>query len=69
MFVIFASGLKYVGVSTTALGWILCAVLLAAATVWLVKTRPWETVAAESAATTSSDTAPARAGPPAPGEP
>ncbi len=41
MFVIFASGLKYVGVSTTALGWILCAVLLAAATVWLAKTRPW----------------------------
>ena len=28
-FVIFASGLKYVGVSTNALGWILCAVLLA----------------------------------------
>ena len=27
-FVIFASGLKYVGVGTTALGWILCAVLL-----------------------------------------
>jgi len=28
-FVILASGLKYVGVGTTALGWILCAVLLA----------------------------------------
>ena len=27
-FVIFASGLKYVGVGTTALGWVLCAVLL-----------------------------------------
>ena len=30
-FVIFASGLKYVGLNTTALGWTLCAVLLAAA--------------------------------------
>ena len=69
MFVIFASGLKYVGVSTTALGWILCAVLLAAATVWLVKTRPWDSVDAAPAATTSTDTAPARAGPPAPDDP
>jgi uncharacterized membrane protein YfcA len=41
-FVIFASGLKYVGVSTTALGWILCAVLLGAATFWLAYVRPWE---------------------------
>jgi uncharacterized protein len=40
-FVIFASGLKYVGVGTTALGWILCAVLLAAAAVWLATARPW----------------------------
>ncbi|HTT87411.1 MAG TPA: sulfite exporter TauE/SafE family protein [Acidimicrobiales bacterium] len=41
-FVIFASGLKYVGLGTTALGWVLCGVLLAAATVWLVEMRPWE---------------------------
>jgi uncharacterized protein len=41
-FVIFASGLKYVGVSTTALGWVLCAVLLGAATFWLAYARPWE---------------------------
>ena len=41
-FVIFASGLKYVGVGTTALGWILCAVLAAAATLWLAIARPWE---------------------------
>ena len=41
-FVIFASGLKYVGVGTTALGWILCALLLAAAVVWLAYLRPWE---------------------------
>jgi uncharacterized membrane protein YfcA len=40
-FVIFASGLKYVGLGTTALGWILCAVLLAAASFWLVQARPW----------------------------
>jgi hypothetical protein len=41
-FVIFASGLKYVGVGTTALGWILCAVLLAAVIVWLAYARPWQ---------------------------
>jgi hypothetical protein len=41
-FVIFASGLKYVGVGTTALGWILCALLLGAATVWLAYVRPWQ---------------------------
>jgi uncharacterized membrane protein YfcA len=40
-FVIFASGLKYVGVGTTALGWILCAVLLAAGAAWLGYARPW----------------------------
>ena len=40
-FVIFASGLKYVGVGTTALGWILCAVLLAGAAAWLATARPW----------------------------
>src|ERR1700730_311939 len=40
-FVIFASGLKYVGVGTTALGWILCAVLLVGASAWLIRRRPW----------------------------
>ncbi|HWC87985.1 MAG TPA: sulfite exporter TauE/SafE family protein [Solirubrobacteraceae bacterium] len=40
-FVIFASGLKYVGVGTTALGWTLCGVLLAAAMGWLAYARPW----------------------------
>jgi uncharacterized protein len=40
-FVIFASGLKYVGVGTTALGWILCAVLLAGGGAWLATARPW----------------------------
>jgi uncharacterized membrane protein YfcA len=41
-FVIFASGLKYVGLGTTALGWVLCAVLLAAASLWLAYARPWQ---------------------------
>jgi hypothetical protein len=40
-FVIAASGLKYVGVGTTALGWILCGVLLAGAVSWLAIKRPW----------------------------
>jgi uncharacterized protein len=42
-FVIFASGMKYVGVGTYALGWILCAVLFAAGASWLVYARPWST--------------------------
>jgi hypothetical protein len=41
-FVIFASGLKYVGVGTTALGWILCSILFGCAVVWLAYARPWE---------------------------
>ena len=41
-FVIFASGLKYVGVATTTLGWILVATLLAMFVVWLGYRRPWE---------------------------
>jgi len=42
-FVVFASGLKYVGVGTEALGWILCGVLLATATAWLTTAKPWRT--------------------------
>jgi uncharacterized protein len=41
-FVIFASGLKYVGVGTTALGWILCVVLIGGGLTWLVLARPWQ---------------------------
>ena len=40
-FVIFASGLKYVGVGTTLLGWVLCAVALTAGCYWLFRTQPW----------------------------
>jgi len=41
-FVIFASGLKYVGLGTTALGWTLCGTLLAGAAAWAAVTRPWQ---------------------------
>jgi uncharacterized membrane protein YfcA len=41
-FVIFASGLKYVGLQTTALGWVLCGMLLIGACLWLTTTRPWQ---------------------------
>ena len=47
-FVIFASGLKYVGLDTIALGWTLCAVLLAAAVLWLTLAKPWRVRPAES---------------------
>ncbi len=40
-FVIFASGLKYAGLGTTALGWVLCATLLGAAVFYLAYVRPW----------------------------
>jgi uncharacterized protein len=39
-FVIFASGLKYAGLGTTALGWTLVVVVLAAAAFWLAYSRP-----------------------------
>ncbi len=39
-FVVAASGLKYVGVGTTALGWLLCGMLFAGAAVWLLYIRP-----------------------------
>jgi hypothetical protein len=41
-FVIFASGLKYVGVGTTKLGWVLVGVLGVAFAAWLLVSRPWE---------------------------
>jgi uncharacterized membrane protein YfcA len=44
-FVIFASGLKYVGINTETLGWLLVATLLAGFLVWLAVKRPWETAA------------------------
>ena len=67
-FVIFASGLKYVGVPTTALGIILGTVLVAALVYWLVRARPWNRLrpAAAGAADESATRATAAngAGPP-----
>jgi uncharacterized membrane protein YfcA len=40
-FVIAASGLKYIGIDTTTLGWILCAALFAIGAAWLWIKRPW----------------------------
>jgi uncharacterized membrane protein YfcA len=40
-FVVAASGLKYVGVGTTTLGWLLCAMLFIGAGIWLAYGRPW----------------------------
>jgi uncharacterized protein len=70
-FVIFASGLKYVGVGTTALGWVLCAVALGGGIYWLVRTQPWRngrevaTKAGQQVATeTAGQTSTSGAGPP-----
>jgi uncharacterized protein len=43
-FVIFASGLKYVGLGTTALGWVLCGVLLAVGAIFVFRTNAWRSV-------------------------
>jgi hypothetical protein len=59
-FVIFASGLKYVGVGTTALGWILCATLLAAGSAG----SPWR---ARGGAPTRTPTSPVPTDPLCPG--
>src|SRR5947209_2349005 len=40
-FVIFASGLKYVGVDTTTLGWVLCGTLLLLGALWAQSAKPW----------------------------
>jgi uncharacterized membrane protein YfcA len=41
-FVIFASGLKYVGLGTTELGWTLCGVLLVGGVLWVWLAQPWQ---------------------------
>lgn len=66
-FVIFASGLKYVGVGTTALGWILVATLLACFSAWLILRQPWRqtpalTVANDAAASSAAVRTPLDAG-------
>jgi uncharacterized protein len=61
-FVIFASGLKYVGLGTTALGWVLVAILLAAAVGWLIWAQPWRGSRLREAPVPAAD-APADPGP------
>jgi uncharacterized protein len=63
-FVIFASGLKYVGVGTEELGWILVATLLVAFVVWLVLRNP---LAVPAAADPAED--PGTASPPPEAQP
>jgi uncharacterized membrane protein YfcA len=62
-FVIFASGLKYVGVGTTTLGWVLAAAIVGAALGWLAWTKPWRNGRAATrtgaAAAPGADPAPA----------
>jgi hypothetical protein len=48
-FVVAASGLKYVGVGTTSLGWLLCGMLFAGAAVWLFYIRPAQKLGAVEA--------------------
>jgi hypothetical protein len=61
-FVILASGLKYIGLGTTELGWTLCGLLLIAALAWLASAKPWRLAAADSDAA-NSDVAAPRDGP------
>jgi uncharacterized protein len=62
-YVIFASGLKYVGVPTTPLGIILAAVAVGGLTWWLVRSRPWRRQAAPVTALAAADGARTAAGP------
>jgi len=49
-FVIFASGLKYIGIGTTQLGWALVATLLTGFVAWLVIKQPWRPTTAVAVA-------------------
>jgi uncharacterized membrane protein YfcA len=53
-FAIYASGLKYVGMATTTLGWVLCGSLLAGGVAWLAIARPWGRLPATQTAGESS---------------
>ena len=72
-FVIFASGLKYIGVGTTALGWILVAVTMGGLVTWLALARPWRSgwprTAAAAAGPSGASTAAAGNGAAAGGPP
>jgi hypothetical protein len=56
-FVILASGLKYVGLGTTELGWTLVGVLAAGFVIWGVVARPWEKLNESDEPSTSDDEA------------
>jgi uncharacterized protein len=56
-FVIFASGLKYAGVGTTALGWILVIVLIGGLLTWLAIARPWRNGSTANTSTANTSTA------------
>jgi uncharacterized membrane protein YfcA len=58
-FVIFSSGLKYVGLATTALGWVLCGLLLLLAALWLAVGRPWRSAGRIPVATAATEPPPA----------
>jgi hypothetical protein len=58
-FAILASGLKYVGLDTTTLGWVLCGTLLAGACAWLVSAKPWTSHAVPDPPPPHSDGEPA----------
>ncbi|HEY4428640.1 MAG TPA: sulfite exporter TauE/SafE family protein [Solirubrobacteraceae bacterium] len=47
-FVVAASGLKYIGIGTTALGWILCGILAVGGAGWVFVKRPWQTADARA---------------------
>jgi uncharacterized membrane protein YfcA len=55
-FAIFASGLKYVGVPTTALGWALLVTLVVGLVSWLAWARPWRASLAANEALDGSET-------------
>ncbi|HEX9063998.1 MAG TPA: sulfite exporter TauE/SafE family protein [Streptosporangiaceae bacterium] len=62
-FVIFASGLKYVGVPTTALGIILVVVAVGGLSFWLIRSRPWRRDELATADAAAADAAPPQAAP------
>jgi hypothetical protein len=58
MFVITASGLKYVGLGTTELGWVLCGILAAGTGAWLLSRKPWKTAPAMPSGQRPTDVTP-----------
>jgi hypothetical protein len=56
-FVILASGLKYVGLGTTALGWTLVGILAVGFVAWMLIARPWERLKDAEPASSNEETA------------